>query len=74
MTKQPATTRHAALITFKEGVSEAEIAKAMNLIKHVLDLPTEVTEAGHHHKVPFAWRHLIKKYDPQYGEPCFYIP
>lgn len=71
---EPTTHRHAALITFKEGVSEAEIAKAMNLIKHVLDLPTQVTEQGHQHKVPFTWRHLIKKYDPQYGEPCFYIP
>lgn len=25
-------------------------------------------------KVPFKWSHFVQKYDPEYGEPVFYIP
>lgn len=85
------STRYGAVIVFKEGVTEEQIAKAMNALKDVLDIPSEVEEPIYqtkeqgyrglgaraitdYKKVPFQWRHLVQKYDDQYGGPVWYIP
>lgn len=77
--------RHGAVIKFREGATEAEIAEALNKIRDILDLPEMVdemtvmkdTNGKQYHKytkVPFKWRHLVNKYDDQYGGPVWYIP
>jgi len=79
------SARHGAVIVFKEGVTEEQIAKAMNALKDVLDVPGEVEEPIYqegrgarritgYKKVPFTWRHLVQKFDDQHGSPVFYIP
>jgi len=74
----------AALIKFKASATPEQIAKALNLIKGVLELPAEGFNAENYeeggmacvryHKVPFRWSHLVHEYDPENGEPTFYIP
>jgi hypothetical protein len=83
--------RYGATIIFKAGVTEEQIAKAMNALKDVLDIPSEIEEPirqtraeGYkgpgaakiigYKKVPFTWRHLVQKFDDQYGGPVWYIP
>ena len=54
--------KYGAVIRFREGLSQEDVAKAMNLIKDYLD------------SVPAKWSDVVRKYDPDFGEPCFYIP
>ena len=85
------STRYGAVIVFKQGVTEEQIAKAMNALKDVIEVPETVEEPirqtraqGYkgpgaakiigYNKVPFTWRHLVQKYDDQYGGPVWYIP
>lgn len=74
----------AALIKFRDGVSNEEIAKALNSIKNILDLPrtglerTYVNDRGRkvaqYHERPFRWSDVVQEYNPEHGEPVFYIP
>jgi len=74
----------AAVVKFKDGATQEQIAKALNAIKDVLDLPLEGFESEsfeeggrkcvRYHKVPFRWSQIVHEYDPKYGEPVFYIP
>ena len=74
----------AALIKFHDGVTNEEIARALNSIKHLLDLPRTVPEGTYtmeggrkvvrYHDRPFRWSDVVHKYNPEHGEPCFYVP
>lgn len=57
--------RYGALLRFKPGVSEEEIAKALNKIRDVLDLPRDKD---------FRWSNVVRSYNPAWGEPVWYIP
>lgn len=80
-------SKYGAVIKFRDGVDPAEIAKAMNQIKHLLDLPATVEEPVYandpkvmgrrivkYRSVPFAWRHLVHEYNPDHGDPVWYVP
>lgn len=74
----------AALIKFREGVSNETIAKALNSIRGILDIPAEgfdydtVVENGQRYakmtRRPFRWSDVVHDYNPQHGEPVFYVP
>lgn len=73
--------RYGALLKFRADATPEEIAKALNSIKDILDLPDYGLETVKNSdgtqsmkKVPFKWSQLVSKYDDRHGEPCFYIP
>lgn len=56
--------RYATLLRFRKDASPAEIAKALNSIKAILE-PEDV---------PNKWSEKVHHYDDRWGEPTFYIP
>jgi hypothetical protein len=80
MTNKTNPNRFATVLKFKKGVTEAQISRALNAMKDILDLPDHgyeyVTQndTARQVKVPFRWSHIVHKYDDQYGDPVFYIP
>jgi hypothetical protein len=71
--------RYGALLKFKAGVTEQQIARALNSIKDIIDLPDHGIEyakdgSGGYRKVPFRWSQIVQKYDDRHGDPVFYIP
>lgn len=74
------TKQHGAVIKFKVGTSQEDIARALNSIKHLLDLPTTTTEysSGNGYTPPtirpFRWSDLVQSFNPEHGSPVFYVP
>lgn len=56
--------RYAVLLRFRKDATPAQIAKALNAIKDVIE-PEDI---------PDKWSKRVQHYDDRYGEPCFYIP
>jgi len=77
--------RNGAVITFKYGVSREEAIAALRTIKHLLDVPAEITDYSKTEvrdgqrwaipvKRPYTGKDLVKEFDDEYGGPVWYIP
>jgi hypothetical protein len=64
----------AALIKFKDDATPEDIAKALNSIRHILKVPSFGYPTDTMVKRPFRWGDIVHEYDPEWGEPVFYIP
>lgn len=59
------STKLGAIVKFREGVTEEQAMEALHGLSEVLDLHTfEALQRGK----------LIEEYDPDFGEPVWYIP
>lgn len=77
----PTRKQHGCVLVFKEGTTEAQIAKALNSIKAILDVPLSVQEvrnvdngASRLVQAPFRWAHIVHTFNPEIGGPVWYIP
>lgn len=77
--------RCGAVVVFKDGVTQAEAIAALKTIKHLLDVPTEITDYSKTEirdgqrwavpvKRPYSGKDLVKEFDNEYGGPVWYIP
>ncbi len=70
-----------AVIVFKAGVSRQAAAKALAALAHVVELPETVIDFGPRlglkrckatpEEAAFS---VLKEFDPDHGNPVFYIP
>jgi len=75
--------QHGCVLVFREGISKAEAAAALEQIADVLELPDttptyeyaegsrRVTKMGSR---PFMMADKIQEFDPEWGGPVWYIP
>lgn len=67
--------RLAALIKFHDGVTFEEAVAALRSIKHLLDVPDRIDWDGTQTtRRPTLCKEVVRKYNPDHGEPVFYIP
>jgi len=64
MAKYHKEDSRAALIYFREGITEDQARKALQRISGLIEKPFGSDDAGD----------LVRSYDPEYGGPVWYIP
>jgi hypothetical protein len=67
------TNRLAALIKFNSNVTYEEAVAALRSIKHLLDIPVAYDSKARK-EIPARCKDVIQEYNPEHGEPVFYIP
>lgn len=67
--------RLGTVLVFKKDATRAEIVKALESIRHVIDVPKVHPQwAGDQAGMVHSMHHELNDFDPAWGEPVWYIP
>lgn len=72
--------RYGCVLKFRKDATPEQIAKALNSIKEILEVPSHGVEYRKNNdgsatpvQIPFRWSQIVNKYDDRHGDPVFYI-
>lgn len=72
--------RYGCVLKFRKDATPEQIAKALNSIKAIIEVPEHGVESRNNTDgtvsyvtVPFRWSQIVNKYDDRHGDPVFYI-